>query len=233
MKIQSIQVLVVFALAASALAAEPSAESLKKCPSGHATLKDVPIAYGFPPSQGPDAEKWRKGVENLEIVLGGCAVSDDSPKHAVICTTCGFDHRISSTRRPQDGSWTRHSPDAESFPKSFSDVVKSFPVPTKEQQKEPLTYTQSLSDSLEVKYECVGYSTTKPANEVKAGVNQWLKEHNITCSFSSHTFTNIVLGVNVRELLEWKREQPWVWITMVNEYSDKTSRISATFFRRP
>jgi hypothetical protein len=232
MKIQSIQVLIVLALVASVHAAEPSAKSLKKCPIGHATLKDVRIAYGLPPFQGPAAERWRKGVENLEFVSGGCVVSDDSPKHEVICTTCRFAHSIFSTRRPQDGSWTRTSPEAKSFPKTITDLVKSFPVPTKEQQKMPVTYTQSLSDSLEVQYEGVGYRTTKPADEIKADVNRWLKEHSITCSFSSRTHTSTLDGA-VRDILEWKTEKLSVWIAMHHEHSDKTSWIHATFFKQP
>jgi hypothetical protein len=229
MKIQSIQVLIMLALVASAPAAEPSAKSLSKCPSGHETLKDVPIVYGLPPFQGPAAEKWDKGVENLEFVSGGCSVTDDSPKHQVACTTCRFAHSIFSTRLPQHGAWTRTSPDAKSFPKTITDLVKSFPIPTKEHQKDPVTYTQSLRDGLEVRYEGVSYRTTKPADQIKADVNRWLKVNRITCNFSSRTHTS-TLDDAVRDILEWKTEELSVSIRMHHEHSDKTSWIHATFF---
>ena len=213
-------------------AAEPTAKSLKKCPSGHTTLKDVPIVYGLPPWEGPAAEKWRKAVENLECVSGGCVSSSDSPKHEVICTTCRFAHSILLTTSPEDGSWTRNAADQKSFPKPFSALVTSFPVPTKSELKEPVSYTQSLSDRLELRYEGVGYRTSKSADEIKTEVDKWLKEHNIKCSFSSKTHTSTLNGA-VREITTWKTDELSVSIDMHYEHSDKTSWIHATFFTRP
>ena len=232
MKTQFILLLVAYSFVTIGCAAEPTAKTLKQCPSGHTTLKDVPVAYGLPPLDGPEAEEWRKGIENLEFVAGGCIVSDDSPKHEVICTTCRFAHSIFSTRSPENGSWTRTSRDAKSFPKPMSDLVKSFPVPPKEQQKEPVSYTQSLSNSMEVQYDGVGYRTTEPAGEIKTEVDKWLKEHNIKCSVSSHTHTSTLNGA-VRDILMWETDELFVTIDLQNEHSDKTSWVHATFFTRP
>lgn len=223
---------VVSALAILACAVEPTAKSLKKCPNGHTTLKDVPIVYGLPPWEGPAAERWRKAVENLEFVSGGCVSSSDSPKHKVICTTCRFAHSIFLTPSPADGYWTRKSPDLKSFPKPFSELVTSFPVPSNFQLKDPVSYTQNLSDRLELRYEGVGYRTTQSADDIKTRVDEWLKERNIKYSFSSNTHTS-TLNSAVRDIIRWKTEKASVWIDMHHEHSDKTSWIHATFFKRP
>ncbi len=230
MKARLFRLFVAFAFVTIACAAEPTAKTLKKCPSGHTTLKDVPIVCGLPPFKGPEVEKWRKSIENLEFVSGGCVVSDDSPKHQVICTTCRFAHSILSTRQPEGGSWVRTSPDIASFPKPITGLVKSFPVPPKKQQKDPVSYTQNLSDRLEVQYEGVNYRTTKPADEIKTEVEKWLKEHDIKCGFSSKTHTSTLNGA-VRDILEWKTDRLSVNILMHCEHSDKTSWIHATFFK--
>jgi hypothetical protein len=232
MKTRIIPLLLALALITITRAAEASAKTLKQCPSGHTTLKDVPIAYGLPPFKGPAAEKWKRSVENLEFVTGGCSYSSDSPKHEVICTTCRFAHSISSTRDPQYGSWTRTSPDAKSFPKPIADLVKSFPLSSKEQEEAPVKYTQNLSDGMEVRLENVSYYTTRPADEIKTDVDKWLKEQNIKCSFSSQTITSDLDGA-VRDILTWKTEELSVDIDVHYEHSDKTSWVFATVFKRP
>jgi hypothetical protein len=210
---------------------EPTAKTLKKCPLGHTTLKDVPIVYGLPPWEGPEVQKWRKAVENFEFVSGGCVSDNDSPKHEVVCTTCRFAHSISSTKTPEYGSWTRSSPDMKSFPQPFSDFVRIFPVPPKSQLKEPVSYTQSLSDGLDVRYESVSYRTTKPPEDIKASIEKWLKEQNIKYRFSSNTHTS-TLDSAVRDILSWRTDELSLMIDMHHEHSDKTSWIHATSFKR-
>lgn len=214
------------------IAPEPTAESLQKCPSGHTTLKEVPISYGLPPFKGVAAEEWEKKVENLEFVPGGCCVSDDSPTREVICTTCRFAHSISSTRSPEDGSWTRISPDADSFPRPVSGLVRGFPVPNEKQLKGAVSFTQSLSDNLEIQYQSISYVTTKDSADVKAGIDQWLIDHSIKCNFSSKTHTS-TLDAAVRDILQWETDHLRVSIRMHHEHSDDTSRIYATIWNRP
>jgi len=222
--------LCVGALTFLASAGEPTAKSLKKCPSGHTTLKNVPIAYGLPPWEGPAAKKWQKAVENLEFVSGGCVSSNDSPKHEVICTTCRFAHSIFLTTSPEDGSWTRSSPNLGTFPTPISDLVKSFPVPAKPQLAEPVSYTQSLSDRLEVQYEGVGYRTTASPEKVRNDIDGWLKANNIKCTFTSRTHTSTLDGAK-RDMSDWKTEELSVSIIMHHEHSDKASSINATFYK--
>jgi hypothetical protein len=59
------------------------------CPIGHEAVKQVPILYGLP----NDSEELHQKLANHEIVLGGCIVSDDSPKFLTICTLCGIELR--------------------------------------------------------------------------------------------------------------------------------------------
>lgn len=215
-------------------AGEPTAKSLKKCPNGHTTLKDVPIVYGNLAWEGPAAKKW----QNLEFVAGGCVSSFDSPKHEVICTTCRFAHSILSTTTPEDGSWTRSSYHVDSFPKPISNLVKSFPVPPKRRLQEPVSFTQSLSDRMELQYEGVGYRTTAPADKLKNDINKWLKANSIKCSFTSRTDTNHLDGSKI-DSLEWETEKPSVskkpsgFIMLHFAHSRKSSWVNATFYERP
>jgi len=214
------------------IAPEPTAESLHKCPNGHTTLKVVPISYGLPPFEGEAAKEWKKRVENLEFVPGGCCVSSDSPKSEVICTTCRFAHSISSTGRTEDGYWTRISPNSDSFPQPISEVARSFPVPAEDQLKGSVSFTQSLSDTLKNRYESVSYVTTENAPDVKNEIDKWLNVRGITCNFSSKTHTSTLDGA-VRDILRWETDQLYVSIWVQHEHSDDTSSIDATFWNRP
>lgn len=230
MKRISAQYLLAVAFAITGFSAEPTARSLGKCPNGHSTLKNVPIIYGLPPFEGERAQQWNKGFENLEFVPGGCVVSFESPSNQVICTTCRFAHSISTTNSPNDGSWSRRSPDAESFPKPISSLVKSFPIPTKEQQKESVSYSQNLSDTLQVWSEGVSCRTSMPLNELKVQVNEWLKAQSIECDFSTREITSGLDGAT-RDILSWRTKRFWIHIDVHHEHSDKSSWISATFFK--
>ena len=66
-------------------------------------------------------------------------------------------------------------------------------------------------------------------DEIKAAVNKWLKDQNITCRFSSET-VNTLAGTD-RNILRWETDALSVW--MHYEHSDKTSWIDATVYKRP
>lgn len=195
---------------------------------GHATLKNVPIAYGLPPFKGPEAEKWEKAVENLELVTGGCVVGPDSPKKQVVCTTCRFAHSIFSVKEPDRGVWTGTSSNFTSLPKPLSDRVKSFPVPAKAMQRKPVTFNQSLNDKLEPLYDGLDYVSIAPIGQIKGDVNKWIEDQQLRCEFSSQTHESSLNGAK-REILIWESDQLLVLIRY--EHSDGTSWVSATFYK--
>lgn len=174
-------------LIATSWAGEPTAKSLKKCPNGHKTLKDVPIAYGLPPLEGPDAKEWAKAETNLDFVSGGCVITPDSPKHTVVCTTCRFTHNIFSTDSPKDGSWTLSSPDKAAFIKPLSPLVASFPVPASGKLKGQLGYIQSLNDRFKVSYDAVSYETAESLEQTKNTITLWLKANEGSLKYPTRT----------------------------------------------
>lgn len=64
-----------------------------QCPEcrEHAVVR---VVYGFPSASMFDA------AERGEIVLGGCMISEDAPRHPVTCTACRWTGQITD-----DGSF--------------------------------------------------------------------------------------------------------------------------------
>ncbi len=113
-----------------------------------------------------------------------------------------------------------------------SGLVRDFPVPDEKGLKGAVSFTQSLDDNLEIQYQSVSYVTTKDSADVKAGIDQWLKDHSIKCNFSSKTHTS-TLDAAVRDIFQWETDRLCVSVRMHHEHSDDTSWIDATFWNRP
>lgn len=187
------------------LAAEPTASSLKQCPSGHPTLKDVPI----------------------DPVPGGNVKSPYSPKTRVACTTCGFTYQ---PHDPQWSAWTRTSSDLKSFPRPFSRQVTAFPIPPAGELKNPVRYTQCLTDRLESRSGTVTYQTTRPLERVREEIQTWLEKRPIACRFHART-ESPVAGRPALEVLEWDN-LGYVSIEVRHDPADQLSTVRATFYTR-
>lgn len=229
MKWQSLHLCLATMLSLVGCASEPTARSLGKCPGGHTALKKVRIVYGYPPSDGPASERWRKGIEALDFVAGGCV--DMGPKHVVVCRICRFEYSIPFLHRPERGSWMRTSTDAASFPLPFSNLVRAFPVPRQEQLRRAPEYTQCLSRDLSLAFESVSFRTTAPFTQIKTDVDDWFKMHRIDCRFSVSVLTNDS-GAVVSDRFAWNTEG-FVDVCLEHEHADNSSSVHATLFRQP
>lgn len=97
----------------------PSAIELGHCPFGHTHLKEVRIAYGL---IAQDADFLRR-QQDLEVWYGGCVISSDSPKVAVVCPECRFAYE------PIRQLWYKSAERRDAFVRPFSKVAADFPVP--------------------------------------------------------------------------------------------------------
>src|SRR5437016_3670417 len=148
-----------FALASVAHAAELRSADLKQCPDGHTTLKDVPISYGVPgASTRAERKKLQRQIDNLEFLLGGCEVDQDSPMVRPTCTTCRFGYNS------RTGTWSRASHDIHSFRRPFSELLNSFPMPAHPRKVE---YKQGVKSD-KVVFEEIVYTASKDHPELKA-----------------------------------------------------------------
>jgi hypothetical protein len=151
--------------------AEIKSADLKQCPNGHTTLKDVPIFYGLPAPE--DWTKMQRQIDNLEFVLGGCVVEDDSPTVRPTCTTCRFGYDSRSE------TWSRRSPDISSFKRPFTEQFRAFPLPPNPGN---LTYEQWVRDG-RVVGESVRY-TMKKDSQLKRQIEAWLSNHAIKAKYT-------------------------------------------------
>lgn len=205
------------ALGSAVEAGEPTAKSLKKCPYGHTTLKNVRIVYGLPATEGPGYERWVKAQENLEYVMGGCVSGPDSPKYEVVCTRCRFAHSILGTDSPESGRWTKDSPVPNGFPVPMSDMVTSFPVMSPHKKRSVVSYSQSLTDKLDVDSESISYISSETGENLTANILEWLKTKGIEAKPTVHKnkswdgtkykiweleFDNPYLSISLQELDE-------------------------------
>jgi hypothetical protein len=180
-------IIVMFALARIA-AAETKSADLKRCPDGHTTLKDVPISYGLPgASTRAEWKKIDRQIENLEFVLGGCVVDDDSPTVRPTCTTCRFGYNS------RTGTWSRESRDIHSFKRPFTQLLTTFPVLARPRK---VDYTQGIQSDRVVLEEIV-YTASKDHPELKARIDQWFALHNIAPTYSEPNEGD-------RKVREWK-----------------------------
>ena len=162
----------------------PTSATLKQCPDGHTTLKDVPIIYGTPPFDGPAAEHWQRSIQKYDMWSGGCLKMPDSPTVRPTCTTCGFGYDS------HFGHWSRASADIWTFKRSFSPLVASFPKPGATHQKGAFRYTQSVSTNRVVS-QSVSFTSSEPRDSLVGRINAWFKTNGITTSYTEgeHTVT--------------------------------------------
>ena len=159
-----------------------TAASLKHCPDGHATLKDVPIIYGLPPQEGPEAKRWTLSVRNLEFWPGGCVSSPSYPKVRPTCTRCGFGYDSTF------GQWDRESEDIKTFKRPFSSLVKSFPKPTGTFQKVAVKYRQSVRSN-RVNSQGLSFNSSEPREAIVEHINAWIKANDITATYKEEEIT--------------------------------------------
>ena len=183
--------------------AEVTSAELKRCPDGHATVKDVPISYGL---SALSHEEIMRHVENFDFVLGGCEVMADSPRVQPTCTTCrlGYD---SASR-----IWSRSSPEMRSFKRSFSSRLVSFPrLP----QPRSIDYVQRLRDGRVISEE-VWYTAGQDHPELKSYINQWLRRQGINAEYTEPKEGRTVRewkgpGISIR--FSYEPGELFVWLT--------------------
>ena len=165
----------------------PIAATLKLCPDGHATLKDVPILYGLPPFARLAAKRFEERIKRYEIWPGGCQQMPDSPAVRPTCITCGFgfDSRFLH--------WSRESPDITTFKRPFSPLIVSFPKPRPEHQKGAFGYNQSVSTN-QVVSQNVSYSSSEPWDSLIGSINAWFKTNRSTPKYTEQTLTSDLDG---------------------------------------
>src|SRR5258705_2140025 len=169
--------LIIMALTLTRLvsAAELKSADLKQCPDGHTTLKDVPISYGLPAtSTRAEWKKCERQLDNLEFVLGGCVLDDDSPRVRQTCTMCRFGYNS------RTGTWSRTSRDIHSFKRPFSELLTSFPVPAHRRKVE---YKQGVKSD-KIVFEEIVYAASKDHPELKTRIDRWFAQHGITATYS-------------------------------------------------
>lgn len=169
-------------------AGEITSADLKRCPDGHATLKDVPIVYGL---MDMDSKALDRHIKNLDFALGGCNVSPESPRVRPTCTTCGFAFDATSH------IWGRRSPDRGSFRRPFSSLATSFPKLT---HPKSIEYEQWVRGDRVVAEEIV-YTASGDHPELKAKIDQWFAAHDIRATYKE---TNAPPEAEPYALREWK-----------------------------
>lgn len=185
-------------------AKEPTAAELGKCPHGHDTLRDVPILYGLPPSLGAEAKQLRRDVADGKVALGGCEVSEDSPRQLTKCTTCGATFRGDSLSKTGSGRWSIIVDHPEQLPRPLPSPVNTFPLPAASNLRKPAQYTQTLNEKLEVKSNSLSYSSRQPAVELEKSIKGWSKASDIKLSPSTQSTPDALAWENrSREIMIW------------------------------
>jgi len=157
------------------------ANQLQKCPNGHSELKDVRIVYGLVRYENEkDRKEAEKRQENLEYVLGGCCVDNDSPKIEVICKTCRFSFHQSSRSHHPYGYWSIVTTNQAYLGYPLRDITKSFPLPHAAKLTKPVSYDQTLDDQYKLSYEGYSYETSLKPQQIMAQMLPWLKQKNIS-----------------------------------------------------
>jgi hypothetical protein len=190
-------------------AADITSADLKQCPDGHTTLKDVPIRYGLPAAS--TKAEWKeidRQIENLEFILGGCEISEDSPKVRPTCRTCRFAYDS------QSNTWSRRSSDVHTFRRPFTELLMSFPLPANPRK---LEYEQGVQSD-RVVLEAVVFTASKDQPELKSRIDEWFAAHKIRASYSEPYYWPGILrewkasGISIR--FSWDgTDELFVWLT--------------------
>ncbi len=191
----------------------PTSATLKQCPDGHTTLKDVPIVYGTPPFDGPAAKRWQESIQKFEMWSGGCVSWPDSPTVRPTCTTCGFGYDS------EPGHWSRESADITTFKRTFSPFIASFPKPTAHDQKGSLRYHQSVSTN-RVVYQSVSFTSAEPRDALVARINAWFSTNSITTTYTEKEFT-VTFDGSQKLISDW--QAPRVSVMMQHMKKDADS----------
>lgn len=182
---------------------EVKSVDLKRCPDGHTSLKNVPIAYGL---STMDRKELERRINNLEFVMGGCEVESDSPRVRPTCTTCRFGYDSRSR------TWSRSSQDIRSFKRPFSSLLTSFPVL---QHPRKVEYEQRVRSDRVVAEEIV-YTASQDHPELKARIDQWFSAHHIIVTYTQPKEGRIVRqweapGISIR--FSYEPGELFVWFT--------------------
>jgi hypothetical protein len=201
-------ILMLAGVAGSCLGEEPSAKVLKKCPFGHRTLKDVPIVYGLPDVNGPDAKQIKKDLAEYKYTFGGCVFGPDSPKQAVACTTCGFTYSITTTKKPEEGSWTLSVNETNKLFRPLSNVWSDYPfLETNPRSKK--TITQIFSREMKLEGEIIDCTAEDSLEMAAEKLSPWFTRHrlihNDSEEYRSGTSKN------------WVRKDPSLEVTIQEE----------------
>jgi len=192
--------------------------SLKKCPVGHTTLKDVEIVYGLPPWKGDEAKRFQESVGRLEIWPAGCVSSPDSPKVRPTCTTCrfGFDSQFRQ--------WSRDSTEPRSFKRQFSTLLLSFPTPTTNFAKDNVNYSQSMRSN-KVVSQSISYTSLQPREMLVQRINQWVGANGLNTTYNEKPFESDLTGEQ-KIIGEWHAGR----VSVMMQFQKKDSTSWVLFF---
>ena len=183
------------------------AASVKVCPDGHKTLKNVPISYGTP-SFAPEHRKAREdAVARFEYWPGGCVVGPDSPTNRVTCTTCGLGLNA------EYSFWSANRQSPSQFSRPFSAPILSFPIPGTNSLFSGPTYHQTIREG-GVQQESLDYTSREQKAVIVKRVDDWFRKQGL--SPSKNVQSNRVSGPTT-ELVKWEVEKLTVQLNHFGE----------------
>jgi hypothetical protein len=160
-------------------ASQETAATLKTCPEGHTTLKDIPILYGtFPlltkePADWNEADKaLAKRRDAMEILIGGEVDDARDPRFQTQCLTCGFRYELMLV--PDLGNWIKEGNKFDEFAIPFSRLARSLPfgaVPEADLATEVNKEGKVVTETVAV---TIG-ANEKP--EMVEKIEKWIDEH--------------------------------------------------------
>ena len=154
--------------------------TLKSCPAGHTTLKDIPILYGSFPIQTKDPADWNDEDKALaarrdarEVILGGEFDSAEDPRFQTRCLTCGYRYEVMAVP-DLGGNWIKDGHRFADFTILFSAAARSLPFA----EMAGTDFSVAVSKERVVASETI--KITVPANkkdELVAKIEKWIDEN--------------------------------------------------------
>ncbi|MES2923001.1 MAG: hypothetical protein V4819_15710 [Verrucomicrobiota bacterium] len=161
-------------------ALQETSATLKSCPDGHTTLRDIPILYGSFPIQTKDPADWNDEDKALaarrdakEVILGGELDSAEDPRFQTCCLSCGYRYEMLAV--PDLGAnWIKNGQRFADFTIVFSEAARSLPFA----EMAGTDFSVAVSKERVVASETI--EITVPANkkdEFVAKIEKWIDEN--------------------------------------------------------
>lgn len=159
---------------------QETAATLKACPEGHTTLKDIPVLYGTfplltkkPADWNEDDKALAKRRDAMEILIGGEVDDACDPRFQTRCLTCGFRYELMLVP-DLGGNWIKDGHKFDDFAIPFSLLARSLPFGTgpeadlaTEVNKKGEVVTETVAVTID--------ANEKP--EMVAKIGKWIDEH--------------------------------------------------------